>query len=187
MARSDKVGRTGPRPRDRPGGVHGQGADARLDEPRVARQDRGDRRSALLVALADAPVEKRRAVRKRADGARDPPRLRRGRGAAQGGAERRNRLPHRKAQLFFPEARQRARGDGGTGHQGPERKIRTMSAILERLADVVESRKAGDPEKSYVSRLFSRGPDAILKKVGEQATEAVNAAEDRDQDRHGRR
>ena len=39
-----------------------------------------------------------------------------------------------------------------------------MSDILERLADVVESRKAGDPEKSYVSRLFARGPDAILKK-----------------------
>ena len=46
-----------------------------------------------------------------------------------------------------------------------------MSDILERLADVVESRKAGDPEKSYVSRLFARGPDAILKKVGEEATE----------------
>ena len=55
-----------------------------------------------------------------------------------------------------------------------------MSDILERLADVVESRKAGDPEKSYVSRLFARGPDAILKKVGEEATEAVMAAKDGD-------
>src|SRR6266581_1521350 len=51
---------------------------------------------------------------------------------------------------------------------------------LARLADVVESRKAGDPEKSYVSRLFARGPDAILKKVGEEATEAVMAAKDGD-------
>ena len=55
-----------------------------------------------------------------------------------------------------------------------------MSDILERLADVVESRKSGDPEKSYVARLFSRGPDAILKKVGEEATEAVMAAKDGD-------
>jgi len=55
-----------------------------------------------------------------------------------------------------------------------------MSDILERLADIVESRKGGDPDKSYVSRLFARGPDAILKKVGEEATEAVMAAKDGD-------
>lgn len=55
-----------------------------------------------------------------------------------------------------------------------------MSDILERLADVVESRKGGDPDESYVSRLFARGPDAILKKVGEEATETVMAAKDGD-------
>jgi phosphoribosyl-ATP pyrophosphohydrolase len=55
-----------------------------------------------------------------------------------------------------------------------------MSDILERLADVVESRKAGDPETSYVSRLFASGADAILKKVGEEATETVMAAKDGD-------
>ena len=55
-----------------------------------------------------------------------------------------------------------------------------MSDILERLADVVESRKGGDPDMSYVSRLFARGPDAILKKVGEEATETVMAAKDGD-------
>jgi len=55
-----------------------------------------------------------------------------------------------------------------------------MSDILERLADGVESRKTGDPDKSYISRLFARGPDAILKKVGEEATEAVMAAKDGD-------
>lgn len=55
-----------------------------------------------------------------------------------------------------------------------------MSDILERLADVVESRKVGDPEKSYVSRLFARAPDAILKKIGEEATETVMAAKDGD-------
>jgi phosphoribosyl-ATP pyrophosphohydrolase len=55
-----------------------------------------------------------------------------------------------------------------------------MSDILERLADVIESRKSGDADKSYVSRLFARGPDAILKKVGEEATETVMAAKDGD-------
>jgi phosphoribosyl-ATP pyrophosphohydrolase len=55
-----------------------------------------------------------------------------------------------------------------------------MSDILDRLADVLESRKGGDPQDSYVSRLFSRGEDAILKKIGEEATEAVMAAKDGD-------
>jgi phosphoribosyl-ATP pyrophosphohydrolase len=55
-----------------------------------------------------------------------------------------------------------------------------MSDILERLADVVESRKAGDPDASYVARLFARGGDAILKKIGEEATETVMAAKDGD-------
>jgi phosphoribosyl-ATP pyrophosphohydrolase len=53
-----------------------------------------------------------------------------------------------------------------------------MSDILDRLADVIESRKGGDPDASYVSRLLSRGEDAVLKKVGEEATETVMAAKD---------
>jgi phosphoribosyl-ATP pyrophosphohydrolase len=55
-----------------------------------------------------------------------------------------------------------------------------MSDILDRLADVIESRKGGDPQVSYVSRLLARGEDAILKKIGEEATEAVMAAKDGD-------
>jgi phosphoribosyl-ATP pyrophosphohydrolase len=54
---------------------------------------------------------------------------------------------------------------------------------LARLAAVIESRKpanGGDPEKSYVSRLLFNGPDAFLKKIGEEATEAVMAAKDCD-------
>ena len=51
---------------------------------------------------------------------------------------------------------------------------------LERLADVIEQRRAGDPDKSYVARLFHKGTDAILKKVGEEATETVMAAKDGD-------
>ena len=51
---------------------------------------------------------------------------------------------------------------------------------LARLADVIESRRGGDPDKSYVARLFHKGTDAILKKVGEEATETVMAAKDAD-------
>jgi phosphoribosyl-ATP pyrophosphohydrolase len=54
---------------------------------------------------------------------------------------------------------------------------------LARLAAVVESRlpaRGGDPEKSYVARLLHKGPDAFLKKIGEEATEVVMAAKDAD-------
>ena len=49
---------------------------------------------------------------------------------------------------------------------------------LARLAAVIESRRGGDPDQSYVARLFHKGTDAILKKVGEEATEVVMAAKD---------
>ena len=47
-----------------------------------------------------------------------------------------------------------------------------------RLAGVIEARRAGDPDKSYVARLFDKGNDAILKKIGEEATEVVMACKD---------
>jgi len=56
-----------------------------------------------------------------------------------------------------------------------------MSDILARVAAVIESRKpehGGDPASSYVAKLFSKGDDAILKKIGEEATETVMAAKD---------
>lgn len=56
-----------------------------------------------------------------------------------------------------------------------------MSDTLKRLAETIESRKpqnGGDPDKSYVARLFAKGDDAILKKIGEEATETVMAAKD---------
>ena len=49
---------------------------------------------------------------------------------------------------------------------------------LARLAGVIEARRAGDPDKSYVARLFDKGNDAILKKIGEEATEVVMACKD---------
>ena len=54
---------------------------------------------------------------------------------------------------------------------------------LARLAAVIETRKVakgGDPEASYVARLLHKGPDAFLKKIGEEATEVVMAAKDAD-------
>ncbi|MEW6373933.1 MAG: phosphoribosyl-ATP diphosphatase [Pseudomonadota bacterium] len=56
-----------------------------------------------------------------------------------------------------------------------------MSDTLARLAAVIESRKpenGGDPASSYVAKLFAKGDDAILKKIGEEATETVMAAKD---------
>jgi phosphoribosyl-ATP pyrophosphohydrolase len=57
----------------------------------------------------------------------------------------------------------------------------TTHDSLARLSAVLEARKlanGGDPETSYVSRLYAKGPDAFLKKIGEEATEAVMAAKD---------
>ena len=58
-----------------------------------------------------------------------------------------------------------------------------MSDILERLARVLEERKQAEPDDSYVARLYAKGLDAILKKIGEEATETVMAAKDGDPDR----
>ena len=55
-----------------------------------------------------------------------------------------------------------------------------MSDVLNRLADVIESRRGADPATSYVARLLAKGEDAILKKIGEEATETVMAAKDGD-------
>lgn len=52
--------------------------------------------------------------------------------------------------------------------------------LLARLAATLESRKGGDPDRSYVAKLFHKGEDAILKKIGEEATETVMAAKDGD-------
>jgi phosphoribosyl-ATP pyrophosphohydrolase len=59
----------------------------------------------------------------------------------------------------------------------------TATDPLARLAGIIESRKpanGGDPDASYVARLLHKGPDAFLKKIGEEATEVVMAAKDVD-------
>lgn len=57
----------------------------------------------------------------------------------------------------------------------------SSSDTLERLSAVLQSRKpahGGDPQRSYVARLLHQGPDAVLKKIGEEATEVVLAAKE---------
>ncbi len=53
-----------------------------------------------------------------------------------------------------------------------------MNDVLTQLAAVLEERKSADPDSSYVAKLYAKGLDAILKKIGEEATETVMAAKD---------
>jgi phosphoribosyl-ATP pyrophosphohydrolase len=55
-----------------------------------------------------------------------------------------------------------------------------VSDILTKLAAVLEARKSAQPESSYVASLYAKGLDAILKKIGEEATETVIAAKSGD-------
>lgn len=58
-----------------------------------------------------------------------------------------------------------------------------MNDTLEKLSIVLEERKGADPESSYVAQLYHKGLDAILKKIGEEATETVMAAKDGEADK----
>lgn len=51
-----------------------------------------------------------------------------------------------------------------------------MNNILDRLSTLLEQRKSADPQSSYVAKLYAKGMDGILKKVGEEATETIIAA-----------
>lgn len=55
-----------------------------------------------------------------------------------------------------------------------------MNDVLQRLAELLEQRKQADPQSSYVAKLYAKGMDSILKKVGEEATETILAAKDGD-------
>ena len=57
---------------------------------------------------------------------------------------------------------------------------RVPSDVIDRLAATIASRRGADAATSYVAALFAKGDDAILKKVGEEATETVMAAKDGD-------
>jgi phosphoribosyl-ATP pyrophosphohydrolase len=55
-----------------------------------------------------------------------------------------------------------------------------LAETLERIASIIEARKRSDPATSYVARLLSEGEDAVLKKIGEEATETLLAAKSGD-------
>ncbi|HYG12548.1 MAG TPA: phosphoribosyl-ATP diphosphatase [Methylophilaceae bacterium] len=55
-----------------------------------------------------------------------------------------------------------------------------MNDVLDRLAELLEARKGADPQSSYVAKLYAKGMDGILKKVGEEAAETIIAAKDGD-------
>jgi len=143
---------------------------------------------ATTAATGDAPYWSRSRMRlwkkgeqsgKYRRAARDPARLRRGGGAAQGGAGG-GIACHTEGTAAFSRSSTTGAGDGGPGDQGPEGIYGRCATYLGTAADVVESRKGRRPGKVLCFRLFARGPDAILKKVGEEATEAVMAAKDGD-------
>lgn len=55
-----------------------------------------------------------------------------------------------------------------------------MNDILAELAATLEQRKSESPDQSYVAKLYAKGTDAILKKIGEEATETVIAGKQGD-------
>ena len=58
-----------------------------------------------------------------------------------------------------------------------------MADIIEKLTEVLESRKNATADSSYVAGLYAKGTEAILKKIGEEATETVMAVKDGDNDK----
>ncbi len=77
----------------------------------------------------------------------------------------------------------RRAGAGRPGDDLPMSDKPSGNDTLARLAAVIDTRRQGDAQKSYVARLFSAGTDAMLKKVGEEATEVVMAGKDGDRQR----
>jgi phosphoribosyl-ATP pyrophosphohydrolase len=57
-----------------------------------------------------------------------------------------------------------------------------VNDTLNRLAELLEQRKNADPQSSYVAKLYAKGLDSILKKVGEEATETIIAAKNGDKE-----
>ena len=72
-------------------------------------------------------------------------------------------------------------GGDGSGAEGPlghlqETMKQGLAETLERIAAIIEERRGGDPDTSYVAKLMARDEDQLLKKIGEEATETVLAA-----------
>jgi phosphoribosyl-ATP pyrophosphohydrolase len=56
--------------------------------------------------------------------------------------------------------------------------VMSNNEILAQLTEILQQRKGAAADSSYVASLYDKGLDAILKKVGEEATETVMAAKD---------
>ncbi|MDR1887828.1 MAG: phosphoribosyl-ATP diphosphatase [Zoogloeaceae bacterium] len=54
----------------------------------------------------------------------------------------------------------------------------SSSDIFTRLSETLATRKGADPASSYTARLFAGGPEAILKKIGEESAELIMASKD---------
>lgn len=50
--------------------------------------------------------------------------------------------------------------------------------LLQRLSETLAARRNADPETSYTAQLFAKGPDAILKKIGEECAELIMAGKE---------
>jgi phosphoribosyl-AMP cyclohydrolase / phosphoribosyl-ATP pyrophosphohydrolase len=73
--------------------------------------------------------------------------------------------------------------ESGVEHQEsatPTARREPRGDTLVRIAETIESRKGADPKVSYVASLLAGSEDAVLKKIGEEATETVLAAKDGD-------
>src|SRR5262245_63541129 len=136
-----------------------------MDEPRCAAADRREEGGGLLFAFAQEAVAQGRGVRPCAEGEGNPHRLRQRRGAAAGGAGRRHRLPYGARALLLPQTREREVGGDGSGAERSEAHLQEgtgdmkpgLYETLERIAKTIEERKGGDPDKSYVAKLFAKG------------------------------
>ena len=69
-------------------------------------------------------------------------------------------------------------GGDFAGAKTSRRDLSQVNDILDRLAATLEARKHAAPESSYVAKLYAKGTDAILKKIGEEATETVMAGKE---------
>ncbi len=111
-------------------------------------------------------------------------------GAAPGEPD--DRLPHRPPLVLLPALRAGGLACGRAGLERSRADLQIACAAmtehdrpgnddtLARLAGVIAARRGADPATSYVARLVAKGPDAVLKKIGEEATEVVMACKDGD-------
>lgn len=86
--------------------------------------------------------------------------------------------------MLFPSVAKGEMDYDGAHVEGSQDDVRMSSRdVLVRLTEVLEARKQSDPQGSYVAGLYSAGRDAILKKIGEEAAEAIMASKDREPQR----